>query len=257
MLMWPILMTAVLGLGPLSEGRRVQLDTAQDGWRPDEPALYALLPEVMTWQPEELQGGLIPGVTIPDFDAMLAEPAAVRGDLFLVEGQFARQRRVDLVRPGPWGEAITEWGLIAEDGRAIVLYLVDPEGTVQPPPARAKVRAVARFYKLWDDRDAAGDAASFPVFVGRAAELVRPETNGSGIGPAAAIIAGVVALLLALIWVRRLSKNTGSRREQVLDRLRRNAERYDDNDEQEADGPPLPDDPELALQELERRRDEV
>ena len=161
---WLIVMLVggVLGaVPPMDAGQRAQLETASEAVGPDEAGLYALLANVAEWEGGEGgeearrhggtearsgevgeggEGGLPAGVARPDWGALLAEPAAFRGDVFLVEGRYAgRQRRVELVRPGVWGGAVTEWGVVvdgasgggeASGGEIVaVVYFVDPKGS--------------------------------------------------------------------------------------------------------------------------------
>ena len=135
--------TGFPGVSALSGGQRVQLGTAVDGGLPDEPALYALLANVAGW--DTGRGGPtddIRRLSGAGYAAALADPAAMRGELVVVEGKYAgRQRRMKLLRPNPaavsraipgtipgtipgaipgagagvgWGEALTEWGVVVE-----------------------------------------------------------------------------------------------------------------------------------------------
>ena len=189
---WLLILSLVLslpaaGLPPLTDAQREQLATADESQKPDQPALYALLPNVLEWDRSEAARGYVPGAAVPDFEALWTDPQTERGELFVIEGTYAgRQRSMQLLRPGPWGEALTEWGVVV-GGRhggggvasgaeqVVIVYLVDPSGQIEPPPAGAKVRLAARFYSLWSDQDAQGHAQVYPVFVGRSAEVIRAE----------------------------------------------------------------------------------
>ena len=132
-------------------------------------------------------------VTMADLGA-----ATAPGRLLWVEGRYVgRARRVGVLRPGPWGQTVTEWGvqlntLIAIEepnatqdlsgrdgagksdagaaGKALALiYWVGVGGgsLVEPPRSGGEpFGGVVRFYKWWEDRDASGAAVRVPIFVG-------------------------------------------------------------------------------------------
>src|SRR5690606_20986373 len=126
------LLVLTLALPPLSEVQRAQLDTAADH-SPllDEAAWYPLIDNALAWQ-----AGDVAGAAAPDYAALLATPQAARGALFLIEGQLARARRTPIARPGPWGDALTEWAIVIDanepddpaDDRVAIAHLVDPNG---------------------------------------------------------------------------------------------------------------------------------
>ncbi len=290
-----LMLTVVVGITPLSEGQRRQLATTTDGAVVDGAGLYALLANVAAWPAPEVlpgadpagvegdvEGGLPPGVARPDWAALLGEPGAFRGDLFLVEGRYGgRQRRMELLRPGAWGEAMIEWGVVAdaagaggrgEAGRdavvAVVLF-VDSGGTMRPPAGGegARVRAVGRFYKVWEDRDATGAERRYPVFVARRAEVTRAGAGGAGgaaargagagsggaSGGAAALFAAVLGGAVLLFVVKRVTRRrvaAAPSRHTVNDRARRERDANDGPDDDEDSTPPLPSDPAEALERL-------
>ena len=239
---------------PLTQEQRTQLAAAEESGLPDEPALYPLLENVLTWDAEVAAemaaSGDAAGVTRPDYAALADRPSEYRGRLFMVEGRFAgRQRRQRLMRNGPWGSAVTEWGVVVDPKRGggaervAVVYLVDPTPSGQAPREGAWVRVVGRFYKFWEDRDASGRAVSYPVFVGRSPAVpeVRPaETPWRGL-----IVAGVLVLaggMVVLRWwvyrpVRPRRRLRSARQSEAI------AEAVDD----------LPRDPADAMARLEER----
>ena len=277
-----LMLTVVVGIAPLSEGQRRQLATTTDGATVDGAGLYALLADVAVWPvPEGLsginaagvEGGLPPGVARPDWPALLGEPGAFRGDLFLVEGRYGgRQRRMELVRPGAWGEALTEWGVVADvaggragggaggDGVVAVVLFVDPGGAMRPPAGGegARVRAVGRFYKIWEDHDATGAERRYPVFVARRAEVARAGSGGAGGaggtgGAATVLFAAVLAGAVLLFMVRRMGRGrlaAARRKREPKDRVRRVFEDEQDAAEEADELPPLPSDPAEALERL-------
>lgn len=249
-------MSAAGGIPDLTESQRIQLDTAEDGHRPDEPAWTGLLSSVATWAPSEAAAGYVPGATVPDFEKLTADPGQFRGDLFVLEGRYAGRQRLMLTqRSGPWGEALVEWGLVTPGGRVVMVYLVDPAGEMVPPREGRTVRLAARFYKLWTDVDADGHAATYPVFVGRSAAVVEASSpRGFGAAVVGAVVVLAVLLAGVMLMRRRWGGRGAARREEVRQRLRREAERFEENDDGQEG---LPDDPAAALEYLERRDDDV
>ncbi|MEX1015707.1 MAG: hypothetical protein WDZ31_03095 [Phycisphaeraceae bacterium] len=245
------------GMPALSEAQRAQLETATDRTsRLDEGALYALLENVRTWEAGDYRGA-----EWPDYEAIRAEPAAARGELYLIEGTFEGVTpRYRLSRPGPWGEALTGWGVgVGPEPPAAIVYFVDPDGqlTEQPPRPGAEVRLVGRFYKVWTDRDRSGEQWEYLTFIARSAEATRSGGRADTALPGGPTLFVMVLLLVAglvfVLW--RLRKMTG--RAIAPRRLRRSASASDlEAMEETAADETLPDDPEQALAELERRRRE-
>lgn len=238
----------------LNEAQRVQLDTAEDGYLPDEPAWTGLLTSVATWDPVEAAAGDVPGATVPDYDHLLVEPEAYRGDLFVIKGFYAgRQRRLLTARTGPWGDALVEWGVEVRSNTIVMVYLVSPDAEVVPPREGQTVRLAARFYKLWTDVDAEGVERTYPVFVGRSAMVVEGPSGSSGVG---AMVVGAVVVLAGLLGVvmvmrRRAVGRGATRREAIRRRLREEAQDYDEQGE--GNDQTLPRDPAEALEQLGRQ----
>ena len=187
-----LLILALAALPPLSDSQRAQLDSANDSSPAnDEAALYPLLENALAWTPGDESGA-----AVPDYAALLAEPAAYRGDLFLIEGEFAgRPRRIPLARSGQWGSGVTEWVVrVREDPDEVaVVYFVDPDGELEAPLRGTPIRTVARFYKVWSDRDLANEPTPFLIFVGRTPTVVAVESSVQGPG-----MGGWVLTLIAL-----------------------------------------------------------
>ncbi|MEM8737132.1 MAG: hypothetical protein AAGG38_01460 [Planctomycetota bacterium] len=248
---------------PLTPVEQARLDTADDTRPPDEPAWYGLLGHVARWPDPATLNPLPDPTAVPDptpWAELLKNPAAHRGELRLIEGRFAgRSRRTSVLRAGPWGEALTEWGVVVRDpasaagdpGSAwaslppVIVYLVDPEGTLSTPRAGARVRVWARFYKLWRDADAAGTATTYPVWVGRSPEVVAPPPAVRAAGWIVPAVVGLAAVLAAVLLLRRRllpPRVTRTRRP----RMARDPEPWSPAD------PPLPADPAEALGALHR-----
>lgn len=247
---------------PLTEAQAIQLATADDTRPPDEPAWYGLLSNIASW-PAEMQITRGPhsaedgGAVMPDYAALFDDPAAHRGELVVVEGRFAgRQRRQVVLREGPWGRALTEWGVVVDpkpgggQERIVIVYLIDPDGRQAVPRRNQRVQILARFYKLWNDVDADGNPATYPVFVGRAAALIEPETVAASQIFRQLIVGAIIVLTAGMFgirwWARR--RRVAGRRPRVGER-RRAESRPDAFDDE--DGPPLPDDPAEALAALD------
>lgn len=265
------LMLALLSVPPLTDAQRAQLATAADRSAVlDEGALYSLVAHVMEWPADDEAGAVV-----PDYQALLTAPDKHRGDLFLIEGRFARSRRFGLARPGPWGEALTEWVLLVrEDPQEVaVVYFVDPEGKMDADPPRVgrPIRAAARFYKLWGDRDAEGNPATYLTFVGRSATRVGSDSSASGgadgssslsralwIGPLVVVaLAGYILLRYTLrprIDRAVSSRLHGKAPETARDGVRMAAEADDLRNLPASD---LPSDPAEAMEELARRREDT
>jgi hypothetical protein len=246
-------------LPALTDEQRTQLATADDHRPPDEPALYPLLVNVASWDAAAVREmaasgeipGLAPGSLPPDYEKLLDEPDAFRGELFLVEGRYAgRQRRQRLLRGGPWGPAVTEWGVVvdAQRGggaeRVAVVYLVDPTPSGDAPREGAFVRVVGRFYKVWEDRDAAGGVTRYPVFVGVSPAV--PQWRADEGAWTTVIVAAVFVLAGGMVVLRWWTRRRGRPRRRV---------RAGAADSFEGDDEELPGDPAEALEQLEARRD--
>lgn len=240
-----LFLVSAAGIGPLDENRMAQVQTAVDHEAViDAPALYPLLEDAVAWK-----AGDETGAAIPDYETVLADPAAYRGQLFLIEGRLKRRRPVDrLSRPGPWDGRLEQWvvqiGLL---GETAVIYLVDP-------PAEAKVdmrvRMPARFYMVMRDKVAQSDAnetADFPVFVGKTAKVsAAGGSGGAGIFVALLIIMG---LLYFIMRTKMKAKAVGPRR------LRKSTT-HDDREDEADDMSALPENPADALDALSRQNDQ-
>lgn len=230
---------------PLTDTQRAQLDSATDfGPANDEAALYPLLENALLWIPGDESGA-----AVPDYAALLADPTAYRGDLFLIEGDFAgRPRAIPLARPGDWGSELTEWVLrVREDPDEVaVIYFVDPDGALQPLPRGTPVRVAARFYKAWSDRDLSNRPTDFLLFVARTPTVAaaEPTPQGPGIGMPVVTLLALAAgfyILRRYVTTLRKPKPLATRRE---------PDRFDTTMIENDDNTPLPDDPAEALDAL-------
>lgn len=166
---WPIIAitAAITAIAPLTGPQRTQLATATDHTAQiDEAALYPLLNNALTWEP-----GDEAGATIPDYNALRADPAAHRGALFLIEGDFAGGPQIKigpLSRRGLWDDSLEQWVIVTDRAadEVAVVYLTDPP---PQPLAGTPIRVVARFYKILDDFDRSNPPkpTQYLTFIGR------------------------------------------------------------------------------------------
>lgn len=244
------------GPPPLSEAALTQLGTAVDGTRPDEPALYPLLLHMGQWDAADAGGVLgssTSGKLSPDIlQMMLAGPKEARllPLTLVIEGRFAgRVRDIELLRGGPWGKTITEWGIVADGpkdagGRVAIVYF---PGEVERPRDRQRVRVVARFFKTWTDVDAAGATKTYPVFV--AAPFWEP-VGGKREGAGWRVMVVLVLGLTAGLWgVRRVLRQSEKRKAQSANRR----PAVEDVGDQGFEDVALPEDPAEALGVLRER----
>ena len=242
MLAWVVILAVFAAVPPLTEAQRGTLLTAiDDGPRLDGAALYPLLENALGWDSQDESGA-----RVPDYDALLAQPAEARGDLCLIEGRFAgRARRYGLARSGAWGEALTEWVLLVRDDpeEVAVVYFVDPDGTLEAPDTGAQVRVVGRFYKVWADRDQDSNPTRYLTFVARSPNVLGTHAPAPGL-PMLPMLLLIAVLGVAYLLIRRMGKHTdGGRtsrqlkprtRDDVIlsdpaEALERLAERHDQN----------------------------
>ena len=245
---------------PLTEGQRRTLEsTTTDGEGGlDAPGLYVLLRHAVAWD-----GGDERGAAIPEYDAIYANPGAYRGEAMLIEGRLLRARRRGVDRPGPWGSAVTEWvvAVSIDPVDVATLWMPDPEGVAAAiPPGRA-VRRPARFYRVWQTTNTgtAGGEGRFLVFVGPAPDPGEaPSASAATWLGTLAVFAGVVALLIVVLWLRGMSRSASRRRGPLRHRLGDPDETEDDTAAVAREDEPvdaLPTDPAEALRAMADRDD--
>lgn len=244
---------------PLTPAQLEQLATAVDDERVfDTAALYPLLQNATEWPV-----GVESGAMIPDFHALRDNPDDYRGKLLLIEGEFITESPAGrLARPGPWEPKVRRW-VVRPDSKQnelLVIYLVNPPPM---PRSRQSVRLIARFYMLWTDDDRRGAERSYPILVGSGARIVADRTRVSTFTSSPLVSVGMVAVggIVVMIIVRMVMRSMFSRRTAMDER--REARELRDEEEREAlrqvekEGPPLPDDPIEAMEELKRRREQT
>jgi hypothetical protein len=278
MTIWPTLLIAgaLFSLPPLTPQQKAQLESAHDGSvTVDDPALYPLMINALDWDPTEAPAG-----QPPDVDALLASPAEYRGVPFLIEGQMRGPPRKfeRFARPGPWAGKLEQWvvtlrrGAKAADDKVAIVYLVDPP---EYPGLDRRVRLTARFFKVWHSVDMQNNETPYVTFVGRGVHVLDPsepsspaatatgdgdggsggKPDGGGTSPLVPISVFLLIGFLSFVWWRVRRIMGGPR--PLPGQLRRMREHVEEAEEQEAsadEGPPLPEDPIAALEEMQRRQ---
>lgn len=224
----------------------------------DAGPLYPLLENAWDWR-----SGDFAGAVVPDYAAILADPASYRGRLFLIEGQFngvppgrSSPRVTGLTRRGPWAEKLARWDIVvnADEKQAVLLYLVAAPAT---PDSGAEVRSIGRFYKVWRTTDTVGGESDFLLFIGRGAETAASMTADNTDSTYAVVMLAIVLLLIVAFYVlrNRISRDrttapvTAAAQRLLHDRQTRRA------DNRNHDAANLPEDPVAALDELSRRHE--
>ncbi len=255
-----ILFFALGALPPLTAEQQAQVATASDfspAW--DEGALYPLLQNALQWPGHDEAGALI-----PDYDAMLADPARYRGQLCLVEGQLGGPVEVvpyRLSRAGPWDDKLQRWGILvrADPDLVVVVYLVDGPPLAQTPRPGVRVRLLGRFYKVWRQPDQNHQPTDYLVFIGKTTAAAAPAQRYARYRttPMQWNLRWVLLLLVvgvAAIYLLRRMTRLSMQPRPLPGQLRRRQERahagQDAGAQERAD---LPRDPAAALDQLARR----
>ncbi|UCD75047.1 MAG: hypothetical protein JSV91_14835 [Phycisphaerales bacterium] len=233
-----ILAAAIAAIGPLTDEDRIIIETAYDGRDHKEQAYITLAKHAAAWTEG---AGAEPVRLDPDFEAMLADPDAFRGDLCRLAGRIEQQTPLE-----PPYDMAEEWFIRNDQGRPILVYVAGLEGSEGLEPG-AGVEIFARFYKRVDAMARDGQAHSYPAFVGALPQPLNRRTAGIDDWRhlwivAIAIVIMLIALLLLMMALRRTSRRISARRPPAAP---------DETDEE--DPGTLPDDPAAALDELKRR----
>jgi len=167
-------------------------------------------------------------------------------------------------RAGPWNDTLEQWPIIVDNGGGykdvVLVYLTDPP----PRPIKGdRIRTVGRFYKIWQNENLEGRSQDFLVFVGRSAvnesrSGYRPGAGGIDSKSIYTFIGILVLVLAAAFYFLRKAAANRPTPAQLRRQARENTRHRDDEPAPEEDaGPPLPEDPVKALDELQRRHDEA
>ncbi len=242
------ILALMASIPPLAEDQRNILATADDGATRDhrEAAFFALLQNTAQWTGEI---GDAPIRLHPDYDAMLADPDAYRGELCRIEG------RIERVEPllSPY-EGVEAWFVRVENDRPVLVYVdfKDREESRLQFGRRSSITIVARFYKRYervvDEVNGDDQPQVYATFVGAFPQPL--ETIAAANRPFAItdLMIPLVVILCAgfgLVWilVRRGRAGGSSSRLQRLERAPEIVEIE----------PGLPDDPAEALAILRDR----
>ena len=259
----------------LSDTQRQNLDdtaTDHDANLDQGPAMYELLDSAADWEADDFageRGAATPPVA--DYAYLLANPAEVRGDLFLIEGRFIEQLRYPTdERDGRshlarvrWGDQLTAWGIKVGEGDddVVMVYFVDPDNTIVSPKRGEQVRVAARFYKVWEVPDRDGRPFQFLTFVGGAREVVAGNSAGPGSPGWGKVVLTLVVVAAGGFYGMRLflvKKSKAQRARFESMREARHRDRGDAEEDDEEIDPDLPDDPAEALAYLQaKERGEV
>lgn len=238
----------------------------------DEPGLYVLLNNATAWPAAVREQAR--GERLVDLSLVRDEPAAWRGEVFVIEGALRGVMSPGeltsegvLAREG-W-EGVEAWTVELDDGGKAIVLLVAPPDTPEGRRVGAQrvmtepfptLRTVGRFFKTMELELGGGGTAGFPVFVGKSARLTgradpgRADREG-GLSPwaAGALLLLIGGLVIAFIVVRRItSRGPGPltrRLEEARARHQAEAER-----EAQAYRADLPEDPVEALGALAAER---
>lgn len=256
-----ILTVTLSAATPLTDAQREQLATARDNYGQwDEPALYPLLRNTLTWAEGDAAGAMV-----PDYEALHRDPAAARGQLFLIEGELGAVQpiRKQLAQPGEFETNLQQWSIrVSRDpDEVVVCLMVDPMPLANKPPTGARVRLVGRFFKVWQFVDRERMPTPYLLFVGKwvtaeAGAIVSPIGTMGG-KPNYAVIAVIFIMLLGAAWYAlRRATRLSFEPKPLASQLRRRAElEAAEADGEGADSPPLPDDPIAALDALRQRHE--
>lgn len=264
-----VLSTTVASAGPvppLTPQQQEVLELASDRTGYDEAALRPLLENAITWQP-----GDVAGARLPDYEAIAADPVAYRGDAVLIEGDLLRAQRVPIARPGPWGEHLVAWHIRIGEGNTpadLVTVLLPDRDAFAAARRGQSVRVAGRFYKiLRTPKVGNGPLTDYLLFVGGDARIVAvTQRNSFDLATdwkRAAMLALVVFSAIGFVLWRfgsglRLRADpiplpSQARRRAAVELAAQSRLVDAPPDEDDADTADLPEDPDAALAELQRR----
>ncbi len=244
-----MLLLCLAGVPDLPEGALTAIDdtTAE---LPDA-ALTLLLDDAGRWE-----GDSEPGATVAGFDAIGAQPAAARGERFLIEGALVTIGPEHLfgTSTNPY-DKIRPWYVNTERGGVVIVYLADPppvdtRGEMQnqlvPRHKDRPVRIVARFFKLAPQANLDGEIIAYPVFVGRTARFTG-DGSAVGWGVATPVVVLLIILMFGAYFVLRIALGRASGRRYAGGQMREPDAAVDNRTD-------LPDDPAEALDALEHEK---
>lgn len=210
-------LSLVAAIPPLTEDQRNILATADDGSTRDhrEAAFFALLQNTAQWTADL---GDAPIRLHPDYEAMLADPDAYRGELCRIEG------RIERIEPllDPY-EGVEAWFVRVEHDRPILVYVdfKDREEARLQFRRGFSIAIIARFYKRYErvvaEVNGDGNPQIYPTFVGAFPQTLEAAAVTNRPFGIADLMIPLVVILCAgfgLVWIlvrRSRAGGSGSR----------------------------------------------
>ncbi len=260
---------------PLDQSQLTRLETTHQGSRTvDEAAFYALLENAAKWPtgatPDDVADDDVVLATAAKIEQIVLNPAERQGQLVLIEGTLEGvMPPAKLARSG-W-EQIEGLLIRPAGGKPVIVYVTNPPPLTRDEPGSqyvtqygSKVKVLARFFKVVQDRNRKGETTLYPVFVGNSVADFQADTTstppGLGIIPLAALgIAGCIFLLY--YRVRRMGRTAGGGHltlEEYKQRKLQRAQAAEAPEEEATDDEPaveLPKDPADALDALKHQKE--
>ncbi len=230
-----IVLAVLTAVTPLTDDQRARIESAADGRGYREPAFEAMLENVRQWTPGVGDAAVRLN---PDFEAMLGDPGAYRGELCRLAGRIQQQRCLD-----PPHQTTVEWFLRDESKRPIQVYVDGLPANHSFRDGQA-VTLLARFYKRTTEIARDGQLHHYPAFVGGwPAPAASGEDQWARLWAVTVpVLVMFVVLLVLLVYARRGRA--------PLNRFQRGRARFVETVTAEES---LPEDPADALKELRRR----
>jgi hypothetical protein len=264
---------------PLDQSQLTRLETTHQGSRTiDEAAFYALLENAAKWPsgatPDDVRDDDVILATAPKVEQIVQNPAERQGQLVLIEGALEGVMPPARLARSGW-EQIEGLLIRPEGGKPVIVYVTNPpaltrdkEGSQYITQLHSKVKVLARFFKVVQDRNREGETTLYPVFVGNSVADFQADTTsvpkGLGVIPLAALgIAGCIFLLYYRL--RRMGGGTTGAGHLTLEEYkqrklqRAQATESPEEDAAETQEPPidLPEDPADALEALKHHQKEA
>jgi hypothetical protein len=193
-----VLAALVGAIPPLSDEQRIAIETAFDGRDHREAAFVALIDHARSWTPGLGEAAVR---LDPDLGALVAAPAASRGDLVRIVGRLEQVHRL-----GPPYEA-TEWAVRNDADQVALVYLPDAPAFDRGE----RVEVFARFYKRVVATDRSGAERAYAGFVGAHPRLLAPATSAMAmLVPLVVPVAVMLVVLVVLITVVRRQSRRGA-----------------------------------------------
>lgn len=192
-----MILTAVFvvtqGVEPLSTAQQSRLSTVVDGLDSRGDGFEVLIEDVSSWDEVSFE------VLKPPIKAMLNDPEAYRGEVFVLEGVLEQAAPLG----PPWGH-IGEWFVRTKSGELCVVYIV---GNAQIKNG-TQVVAVTRFYKTMTMLGRDLQHRLFPTFV-TSSDAIQSKSIGGWFS--AALLSTVIFLGFIVFWLQRINMKKARR----------------------------------------------